>query len=107
MDLQKLQEVFCEQEVSGAKCIVETNKKRERLRGRHIVFLGERIIGGENMEILGQKYLNVTHEKMQNLLHDNFTSAGRNVIRYWARRNPGPDQVTVLLLTTFGFSTTC
>ena len=91
VDLQKIQEAFFELQRTGATV------SRERLTGRQIVELGRRIVEWGNQETLAQKYLNISQEKLKNVQYENryIQNINRNIIRHWARKNPGPNQVTV------------
>ena len=91
MDLQKAQEAFLEQQRTGATV------SRERLTGRQIVLLGNHIVRDEDIRTLIPKYLNISQEKLKNVQYENryIQNISRNIIRHWARKNPGPDQVTV------------
>ena len=96
VDLQKAQEAFWEQQGTSAKNISETTKSNKRLTGRHIVQLGKHIISDEDLGTLAQKYLNISHEKVKNIQYKStYSEARRSVVRHWARKNPGPDQITV------------
>ena len=96
VDLQKAQEAFWEQQGTSAKNISETTESSKRLTGRHIVLLGQHIISDEDLGTLAQKYLNLSHEKVKNIQYESsYSEARRSVIRHWARKNPGPDQITV------------
>ena len=104
VDLQKAQEAFWEQQGTSAKNIPETTKSSKRLTGRHVVLLGQSIISDEDLGTLAQKYLNISHEKVKNIQYEStYSEARRSVIRHWARKNPGPDQVTVLKTSFVNF----
>ena len=76
---------------------MESNENKGRLNGRKITLLAHSV-SGKGMEQIAKKYLNISHETIQNLRYENkenIEATTRNMIRYWARRNPEPDQVKV------------
>ena len=96
VDLQKVRTVLFEQRKTDEPAV---NENDERLNGRQITFLAQAIRLKE-MKLVARKYLNISHETIQNICYENkenLEAINRNIIRHWTRRNPGADQVKVSL----------
>ena len=106
VDLQKVYEVFNEQKAPTPKS--EMGTKSERLNGRKITLLASSL-SFTSMEVVAKKYLNINHEAIQNLKYKTQKpeASTRNVIRYWAHKNPGPDQVKVTCILLFTMAAKC
>ena len=57
-------------------------------------------IAAKNMMAIAEGYLDITSETVKNKLYENPGDAeafNREIIRYWANKNPGPEQVKVII----------
>ena len=69
------------------------------LTNRQIVRLAA-AISADDMASIAEGYMNITHETIKNLQYENRGKAqafNRAVIRHWANKNSGPEQVNVSL----------
>ena len=69
----------------------------KQLTNKQIARLAE-AISGPSMETIAQGYLDIDPENITAIKHENFykiDKSNRDVLKRWAYRNPGPNQVGV------------
>ena len=73
------------------------NGSKDKLTNRHLVDIAE-VISPNDLESIALKYLNISTEKIKTLKAENKENPDalkRDVVRIWANRNSGPNQVKV------------
>ena len=74
-----------------------TRAQDRRLTNVHIVKLAE-MISARGMDVIAMKYLNIDWEEIENSKMEHkldIEGFNHDMIRKWAYRNPGPNQVKV------------
>ena len=97
VDLQRVRKVLSEQRLPAAFYGMGKSENEGRLNGRQITLLARNLLS-KTMKQIAKKYLNISHETIQNICYENkdhWEACNRNLIRYWARKNPGVDQIKV------------
>ena len=73
-----------------------TGEDSGQLTRRHIVRLAS-AISADSMEAIAEGYMDINRETVNNIRRDetNSEAFNREIIRYWANKNPGRNQVNV------------
>ena len=80
-----------------------TSEEPRQLTNLQMVLLG-RAISSHNMESIALGYLKFDEETLKSLRYEhreNPEAFDRDILKRWAYRNPGPDQVRVMIFKQF------